>query len=398
MSSNASGSEADEEPLHRDIEREMKTDGKAVGLLDSRVDADSITYTDEYTITVVLGNIGEDPIRKIDIAADPHVGVEFTETGRSFEHHKQRGASQIELEPGETTIETFGPFEAVASGEWTVMAANNIAYVAPEAKTTFEVLPKTVSVGQSVPVLPEVSMTLEAFHLRDAFLSQYDSWDREEAETLVELSMAPDGQRFAIPEVSIQSDAWSPIYIQEYPQFPYQLGRTQFSLTPRVRDRESDTRPPKSPWISGAPLKEHTITEGETVLAWLRGLIDVTDREDAALEFRHVEHTGPPEVIFENPDPGYPQFELVDFSTPDRFVEGPQPFEVTVRNAGDVAGDFHGLIQYNEGGEEYLLNPPRGYELTETIAAGQEATLTVEYDHEPGTRYRLLPFSVQAEV
>ena len=71
---------------------------------------------------------------------------------------------------------------------------------------------------------------------------------------------------------------------------------------------------------------------------------------------------------------------------------------MTVKNVGDVAGEFHGVIQYNEGGEEYLLNPPRGYELRETIDAGKEATITVTYDHELGTRYRLLPFNVQAKV
>lgn len=395
--SNASGSEADKEPLRRDIEPEMRTDGKGVGLLDSRVDADSITYTDEYTITVVLGNIGQDPIRKIDIAADPHVGVEFTETGRSFEHHKQRGAGQIKLEPGETTIETFGPFEAVASGEWTVMAANNIEYVAPEAKTTFEVLPKTVSVGQSVPMLPGVSMTLEGFHLRDSYLFQYDSWDREDGQAFVELSMAPDGQRFAIPEVSIENEAPSAIYIDKIPQFPYQLGRRQFSITPKARDQESFMEPPNSPWMRGDPLMENTLLEGETVSAWLCGRIEVTDNDEVVLEFRQVENTGPPEAIFENPDPKYPQFELVDFSTPERFVEGPQPFDVRVKNVGAVSGEFHGLIQYNEGSEGSLLNPPRGHELTETIDAGEEATITVEYDHEPWTQYQLLPFNEQAQ-
>ena len=120
--------------------------------------------------------------------------------------------------------------------------------------------------------------------------------------------------------------------------------------------------------------------------------------EDVVLEFRQVPETGPPEAIFELPDTRYPEFEFVDFSNPDRFVEGRQSFEVTVKNVADVAGNFHGLIQYNEDGGEELFNPPRGYGLRKPIAAGGEETITIKYDHEPGTRYRLLPFNVQAEV
>ena len=398
MSSETLGSETEEKSLRRDIEPEIKTDGKAVELLDSRVDADSLTYTDAFTVTAVLGNVGEDPIREMDIVADSHVGIEFTEMDRSFEDHTRSDGTLLELEPGETAVETFGPFKAVAAGEWTVVAADNIEYVAPEAETTFEVLPKTVSVGQSIPVLPGVSMTLEEFHLRNTYLSQHDSWERDDAETLVKLSMAADRQRFAIPTVSIENNASSSIHIREHPKLPYQLGRTQFSITPRARERKAYMRPPNSPWMSGAPLQGQTINEGETAAAWLRGLVEITDHEDVALEFREVEDSGPPEAIFKIPDLKYPQFEFVDFSTPEQFVEGPQPFDVTVENVGDVAGEFHGVIQYNEGSEEYLLNPPRGYELTETIDAGEEATITVEYDHDPGTRYQLLPFSVQAEV
>jgi hypothetical protein len=383
------GKASDTADLDTDTEVKIKADGPALELIDSGLNVDSIAYGDEFTVSIALANVGNEPIRSTSLKSHPSIDIVFIETNRPLANDVQGAADRIELESGETTTLTLGPFDAIASGRWMLRPGNQIEYVRDDAKLEFDIEPRYALVGEPFKLMPGVSMTVERFRLLDAYFYEHVQWWTDRTSPVVGMETTADKHLFAIPELTIQNETPGRIPVEEFPQKQYQLGTSQFAVEPD-ESKDYSGIPPETPWIQGEYLHDLGIQEGETRTTWMRSRIDVDRRSEIAFEYRKRERIGPPEVIVEIAGASYPQFKLLNVIAPNEWTAGKQQFGVEVKNVGDGTGEFYGTVEYAEGDD--FFGPIRGFELSRTVEPGETAIETVAYDNAPETRYRFMPF------
>ena len=371
---------------------EIKAEEAALELRETNVDQDLLEYGDEFTISATLANVGSEPIRATNLNSAPEFAVTYADSDRSFNKRSQSDAGEIELGSGEITTITLGAFDAAVAGAWKLEAGRHIEFVRDGAETTFEIPPRQPSTGQSVPLLQGVSMTVERFHLLESFFTEYvpQQSDRSMA---VGLETAPAGQLFVVPELTIVNEGQDHLDVGSMPR-EYRLGTSQFTVTPADSYHTSGrTDRPRSGFrLPGDQLEAISLDRGESGTAWLLGTVNREQRDELAVEFDKWENTGPPEARVEIPDPAYPDFELVEFVSPDRWEDRPQRFGAVVENVGTAPGTFQGIVQYQGFDTEAFVGPTSGNELEAEIEPGETVEVTTEYDLESGVRYRLQPF------
>jgi hypothetical protein len=363
-------------------------------LLDTEVDANSVVYNDEFTVTAVFGNVGNEPIRENSIISAPTIRVSFSGTDRPFQGNEQQAAPSIEIPPGKTTVVQLGPFEAVASGEWRIESGEYIEYVRDGAETTFEVQTRSVPVSRPLTVYPDVSITVEEFHLLEAFFNDYTSTN---GEPVVGLETAPSDQRFVVAEMALANETPNAVYVNEIPQEPYQLVPSQLTLGATASYSPSPDWMPANARLPGDPFRDLILEAGESISTRLLGVVDIARRDSVAVEFTKFQNTGSPEAVVEVAETGYPEFELVEFAAPTQWEEGQQEANVRVRNIGDAPGPFRGVVQYAANEDTPFADPRSGIVSPDPVPPGEMIEITTTLDRGQGTRYRLLPFGETVE-
>jgi hypothetical protein len=393
---NASSPREDEttQPEAVPTEVEQKDKEATLELLDTGVDANSVVYNDEFTVTAVFGNVGNEPMRETSIISAPTLRVSFSGTDRSFQGSEQQAAPRIEIPPGKTTAVRLGPFEAAATGEWRIESGEYIEYTRDGAETAFKVQTRSVPVGRPITVYPNVSITVEKFHLLEAFFNDYTSTD---GEPVVGLETAPSDQRFVVAEMTLANETPNAVYVDDIPQEPYQLASSQLSLESTASYGLSSGGMPENARLPGEPFRDIILEAGESISTRLLGVIDIARRDSIAVEFAKFENTGPPEAVVEIVDTGYPEFELVEFAPPAQWEEGQQEANVRVRNIGDAPGPFRGVVQYAANEDAPFADPRSGIVSPDPVPPGETVEITTTLDRGQGTRYRLLPFGETVE-
>jgi len=369
---------------------EIKTEEPALELRDTHIEQETVEYGDEFTISATLANVGRKPIRANNLNSAPEFAVNYAESDRVFDKNSQRDAGDIELDSNTITTITLGPFDAAVSGTWNVEAGRYIDFIREGAETTFDVQPRRLSTGQSVPLLHGVSMTVERIHLLDSFFAEYVP-RRADLSNAVGLETAPEGTLFVVPELRIRNDGLDFLDVGSIPQ-EYRLGTSQFTVAPADPYHPSEQTDQRGFRLPGKPLKEASLNRGETGTARLLRTVDIAQWDELVLEFDKWENTGPPEARVEISDSAYPVFELVEFVSPDRWEDRPQRFGAVVENVGTAPGTFRGIVQYQGFDTEAFVDPRLGNELERVVKPGETVEVTTEYDLESGVRYRLQPF------
>lgn len=380
--------------VETDIDVERTTTGQALELVDIHLDADDLTYRDEFTVTVSLANIGDEPVSNGYSVETPPITITTADQGEFFDGHRQQGTKAIALDPGDVTTATLGPFHAAATGSWRIEASEDIDSARDDLTVTFDVSPLTVDVGEPFLIAPSVSATVDSVQLRAAYLSDRVAWGTDRSSPVIGMDTAAEGEVFAIPELSITNERLYPIGFDGSSQQGLEFTRSQFSVVPA--ERAATEHVAASPWLDGEPLRELTVATETTKTAWLQATIEADRRDDLTLTYSVRDDPDRPDVRLEIDEYAYPQFELVEFITPDQWNSGEQQFGARIENVGDAPGEFHGIVQYANGTEFH--NPARGSELTVQVGPGETAQTLVSYDHDSETDYRLLPFEATERV
>jgi hypothetical protein len=369
---------------------EIKTEEAAIELREINVDQELVEYGDEFTISATLANVGSEPIRANNINSAPEFTVIYAESDRVFAKNSQSDAGDIELESGESTTITLGPFDAAVTGTWNVEAGRHIEFIQEGVETTFEIPSRRISTGQSVPLLQGVSMTVERFHLLDSFFVEYVP-RRSDLPKAMRVETAPEGKLFVVPEIKITNDGQDFLDVGSIPQ-EYRLGTSQFTMAPADPYHPSEQADRRGFQLPGEAFEEISLDRGETETAWLLGTVDIAQRDELVLEFDKWENTGAPEARVEISDSAYPAFELIEFVSPDQWENRPQRFGAVVENVGTAPGTFRGIVQYQGFDTEAPVDPAPGNELEAVVEPGETVEITTEYDLESGVQYRLQPF------
>ena len=371
---------------------EIKAEEAALELRETNVDQELVEYGDEFTVSATLANVGRDPIRANNLNSAPEFAATYAESGQLFDNRSQSDAGDIELDSGETTTIRLGPFDAAVAGAWTVEAGRHIEFVRDGAETTFEIAPRRLSVGHSVPLLRGVSMTVDRFHLLESFFAEYVP-QQSDRSIAVGLETAPEGQLFVVTELTIANEGQDFIDAGPVAQ-AHRLSTSQFTVSPADSHRSSEQidRSRRGFRLPGEPLEAISLDRGETATAWLLGTVDIAQRDELTVEFDKWQNTGPPEARVNISEPAYPEFKLVEFISPDRWEDRPQRFGAIVENVGTAPGTFQGIVQYQGFDTEAFVDPSPGNELEAEIEPGETVEVTTEYDLESGVRYRVQPF------
>jgi len=372
---------------------EIKAEGIALELRDTHVEQETVKYADEFTISATIANVGSEPVRAHSLARAPEFEVNYVESDRSFDRNSQSDAGDIQPESGDVITITLGPFDAAITGSWGVEAGRYIEFVEEGAEATFEIQPQRPSIGQSVPLLRGASMTVDDFHLFETMFAEYNPRERSNTSPAVRLETPPDGQLFAVAEVTVTNEGLDYLTVSDTPR-QFQLGPFHFSLRPTESYEFADGVDPNHARLPGKRFESISLSEGESQTAWLLGTIDIDRRDELQLAYDKRTNAGPPEAIFDNETVSYPSFEFVRGIASNDWGDGSERVGAVVKNVGDSAGTFKGIVQYEGPETGTFLNPLRGNELERTIAAGETAEVTVQYDRRKGDRYRIQPFDV----
>ena len=380
----------DSNELTTEVEVEQTATGQALELVDIHLDADEITYGDEYTVTVSLANIGEEMITNADSVEIPPITITPSERRQFVPAKRQKATRAITLDPGEITTATLGPFYATATGSWRIEAGERIESARDDITVTFDVSPRTVNIGEPFSLSPAVSATVDSVQIRASHLSNDVAWGTDRSSPVAGMDISAEDEAFVLPKLSITNERPSPIGFDVSSQSGLRFDRSQFSISPI---EHAATEPiAGSPWLDGESLRGLTVGTNTTRAAWLRATIEADRHDELTLTYSVRDDPDRPDVRIDIDQYAYPRFELVEFVTPEQWTTGEQQFGARIENIGDAPGEFHGVVQYTEG--TTFHNPAHGSELTVHVDSGEIEETLVSYDHNENTQYRLMPFEV----
>lgn len=145
--------------------------------------------------------------------------------------------------------------------------------------------------------------------------------------------------------------------------------------------------------VKGKPLLGSPIESGQTVDGWVLASVDRNQVLNNGVGIGWSLKAGGgdrPDRVWSFPPRALPEFGLVDFSMPDSPTNGRLEGTVTVRNIGQVDGQFVGQAEFNMKGRGWT---PASYP-TGSIASGATKTFSFTYGwpYTQETVWRIAPF------
>lgn len=363
---------------------EVNEDAPAqIALLSRSISQEKLQYRDEFTVDVLVANIGGQAVegRTINIQLEQKTGEFSAVDTQSQELFIEQ------LESGETTQLTTGSFTALNTGEWTFSGDRNVDQIHDEFRTGIEVFPIERSFGEAITTKDGVEFTLEKFNLQTSFFKDVLISDT------VTVQSTPDSRAILIIYFTVRNSSNQSADLGEDDQF--NLSNSQ--IPDDVDDALIEGVDLPQDQLDLISLEPNEETEGVMIRS-----IDLDNVSNLTFEYFDFEGfaDSTPEfrVPIEIENPAVAEFELVELIVPDTWQDGAQEVGAVVKNTGEVSGTFRGIIGWYEDGSgglatgESYEHPVPGYELEVELDAGEEGRVTADYDLEQGTKHRLEPF------
>jgi hypothetical protein len=287
---------------------------------------------------------------------------------------------------GETAETEVGPVTLETGGEYAFELSSGADSLAVTAE------PQSAAVGGRLRVSENVRATLSAADYRQAVFYRYGG-GLSGAQTGV-LSAA-SGRTLALFRLEFENVGTDPASVDPE-TFELDAGSFYDGLPNGAGLDRAD--------LDGDPVAGLTLQASQTRQGWLLAQVPREAASDGLeLSVQRDARQTPPEGVWSiSAADGFPTFELVSVDAPSTAQSGTgYEIAVEVRNAGDAAGTFRGVLQFeSDGGGWGQLGTADPFRLAAEIPAGEtERLVSTNSPSVTGSfTYRLQPFTREWET